>query len=728
MGARKIKTLVCGNSIAALVCGERLLAAGEEVLVLSPDDYPGGHFRGVVCDGVPYDVGMNFFEFTSYRDDPAASLESYDPRVKNDSGRFVSHVRRYLEEELGVETVRCETPRLYHAGRWYDDFIISDRLCSLAELPSTLRDRLARNLQELTTPPALHARYKNRSPAFRQAGLEQVSRANHGDVFHEEFIEPLCRKITNSGSGRLLAYYHRLAWLPVFWPETLKSCFSGKPQPLPEVQFHYPASGRMADLIDVLTGRLRRGKALETAAFAAGGLKLPDPVEVTLGSGEVIHPENLVWAGDWTKLARIQGRAPQPFDMANISCAFFETDSGHLQTPFSTAFIVDAAIPCYRITQFDHCAGKTSGAVRLCMEFNTDRLGEVGSLERCWKMLVDLGVVEQGAPTAKGRLQHFHRALLLPTPGNYGLHADLEKSLSGHKPAMVALAGSSGFSSTSFNDQVVQGMKAAAAIRRGANDHVARATGPGGTFTMSRGTGAAADKLDRIAEAYHGSVKIPDKFIEDLQQDFSGEIMKKHLDFAGREVLELGYGEGIVSEFLRKQSCRLTIVEGAKRLVREARARGFHVEDSLFEDYDPGKPYDLVLANHVLEHVDDPRRVLERMRGWLKPQGKIFAIVPNRESLHRHVGLAMGLQEGLEDLSPRDHLVGHQRVYSLGELEADFRESGFEVLHRGGYFLKFFANAAMLEFSPELIQGFNDLSQDFPPELCANIFIVARPH
>ncbi len=231
--------------------------------------------------------------------------------------------------------------------------------------------------------------------------------------------------------------------------------------------------------------------------------------------------------------------------------------------------------------------------------------------------------------------------------------------------------------------------------------------------------------LDRIADDYHHSTDIPDKFIEDIQQDFSCEIMKKHLSFPGRRVLELGYGEGIISEFLAQQQCRLTIIEGSTKLARVAQVRGFNVVDSLFEEYVPREPYDIVLANHVLEHVDDPVRILKMMRDWLEPHGQIFSIVPNRESFHRHIGLAMGLQSQLDDLNPRDHLVGHQRVYSLAGLEADFIHSGFRILHHGGYFLKFFANGSMLDFSPELIKGLNQLSQDFPPEMCANIYVVA---
>ncbi len=234
------------------------------------------------------------------------------------------------------------------------------------------------------------------------------------------------------------------------------------------------------------------------------------------------------------------------------------------------------------------------------------------------------------------------------------------------------------------------------------------------------------EELDKIADEYHNSKNIPDIFIEDIQQDFSCEIMKKHLNFLEAKVLELGYGEGIVTEFLQKQNCIITTVEGSKKLAKKARKKGLNIVESLFEDYIPSEPYDIILANHVLEHVESPVQILKMIRGWLKPQGMIFSIVPNSGSLHRHVGVAMGLQKNLDDLSPRDRLVGHRRVYSLKELESDFIESGFKILHRGGYFLKLFANGSMLDFSPDIIKSFNVVSQDFPPELCANIYVLAE--
>ena len=373
---RKIKNLVCGNSVAALVCGERLLASGEDVLVLSPNDFLGGHFRGIDIDNVHYDLGMNLFEFTAYRDEPDACIENYDPKTKNDSGRFVSHVKRYVEDELRVKTVQIETPKMYFQGEWYDDFIISDCFESLQKLPSDLQERIAKELDNLRTPCNLHAANKNCSEAFAEADLEKISRANHGDLFHQEFIEPLCRKITNTGSNRLMAYYHRLAWLPVFYPETLKSYFSDTPSPVKKLRFNYPASGESAEPVKVLTDRLNQNGAIEINPMAECGIKLSDSI-VVLENGEKIHTENLVWANDWANLARATGANAPPFEAANITCAFFEVESAHVRKRFSTAFIVDGVTPCYRITQFDSCAGKTPETSRFCLEYNTDYTGNI---------------------------------------------------------------------------------------------------------------------------------------------------------------------------------------------------------------------------------------------------------------------------------------------------------------------------------------------------------------
>jgi 2-polyprenyl-3-methyl-5-hydroxy-6-metoxy-1,4-benzoquinol methylase len=239
-------------------------------------------------------------------------------------------------------------------------------------------------------------------------------------------------------------------------------------------------------------------------------------------------------------------------------------------------------------------------------------------------------------------------------------------------------------------------------------------------------------KLDQIAHTYHQAADVKDKFIEDIQQEYSWELMKKWIS-PKTHVLELGYGEGIITQKIAQTKCHLTLIEGSSKLVEVATkqfaseiATGqMKVIERLFEEFEPKIKFDLILANHVLEHVDDPTHVLKAMKRWLNPRGHIFAIVPNADSLHRRLGVHMGLQTDTKVLSPRDHQVGHQRVYSYSEVEQDFRRAGLKIKESGGYFFKPFSNGMMIDFSPELIRGFLQLSKHFQKELLANLYVVA---
>jgi SAM-dependent methyltransferase len=149
----------------------------------------------------------------------------------------------------------------------------------------------------------------------------------------------------------------------------------------------------------------------------------------------------------------------------------------------------------------------------------------------------------------------------------------------------------------------------------------------------------------------------------------------------------------------------------------------------MFEHFAPGPVYDAVLALHVMEHVDDPRALMARVRGWLRPGGTLVVVVPNRESLHRRLAVRMGIQAALDDLSPRDRLVGHLRVYDLDGVGADLAAAGFEVREELGFTLKTLPNAMMLDWPPALLDAITEISPELPPAMCANIGVraVARP-
>jgi protein-L-isoaspartate O-methyltransferase len=231
--------------------------------------------------------------------------------------------------------------------------------------------------------------------------------------------------------------------------------------------------------------------------------------------------------------------------------------------------------------------------------------------------------------------------------------------------------------------------------------------------------------LEKIAHEYHTNEAIPDIHIENLCQDHFITWLLKQITTSDR-VLELGYGDGLVTAALANSGCDLTLIEGASTLVDVARAKHPNIQciDTLFEEFRPSQPYDIILASHVLEHLDSPQDILKLMTSWLADNGKIIIVVPNKNSIHRQLSVIMGLQPELDTLSARDLLVGHQRVYSLQTLEEDVRGAGLFPIESIGFFLKVLPNSMMLDYSNELLTALNMISDRMPKDILANIGLI----
>ena len=80
----------------------------------------------------------------------------------------------------------------------------------------------------------------------------------------------------------------------------------------------------------------------------------------------------------------------------------------------------------------------------------------------------------------------------------------------------------------------------------------------------------------------------------------------------------------------------------------------------------------------------------------------------------------MGLHEQFDDLSPRDHLVGHRRVYDLDGLHADLEAGRIKPEH--DFLLReALSNGQMLDWGPELLEGFGPPVGCRAPSAAANI-------
>jgi 2-polyprenyl-3-methyl-5-hydroxy-6-metoxy-1,4-benzoquinol methylase len=235
--------------------------------------------------------------------------------------------------------------------------------------------------------------------------------------------------------------------------------------------------------------------------------------------------------------------------------------------------------------------------------------------------------------------------------------------------------------------------------------------------------------LDKIADEYHlNENNIPDIHIENLCQKYFINWLLNKVN-KNQTILELGYGDGIVCEALYNNfSQNYSLIEGSTKLANKAKLRhkNLNCHTELFENFSPSSKFDFVLAAHVLEHLDNPVKLLLEMRDWLTENGRLIIVVPNRNSLHRQLAVLMGLQPELDTLSPRDHLVGHKRVYSLDSLKKDISDAGYKIDVELGFFVKPLPNSMMINFSTDLLWAMNDLSKDIPTNLTANLCLLLK--
>jgi 2-polyprenyl-3-methyl-5-hydroxy-6-metoxy-1,4-benzoquinol methylase len=113
---------------------------------------------------------------------------------------------------------------------------------------------------------------------------------------------------------------------------------------------------------------------------------------------------------------------------------------------------------------------------------------------------------------------------------------------------------------------------------------------------------------------------------------------KVYLDAATADgdVLDVGCGDGRLLQIFRDRGVpaeRLFGVELDEKAVAVARGRGFGVHHGRFEDSAfPAERFRLIVLQQVIEHVPDPRGMIEKIRGLLRPGGAVVIETPNTAS------------------------------------------------------------------------------------------------
>nr|QED89916.1 bifunctional methyltransferase/glycosyltransferase [Klebsiella pneumoniae] len=168
-----------------------------------------------------------------------------------------------------------------------------------------------------------------------------------------------------------------------------------------------------------------------------------------------------------------------------------------------------------------------------------------------------------------------------------------------------------------------------------------------------------------------------------------GNILRPFQDKLKGRVLEIGAGCGAITRFLGENGGQILALEGSQRRASIASSRTRDLDNitvlaERFDDFQTEEKFDAITLIGVLEYASmfssaehAAAAMLEKIRGFLKPDGYLFIAIENQLGLKYFAG------------TPEDHLdkvmYGIEGRYKLGEPETYGKVTIERLLNSSGY-------------------------------------------
>lgn len=466
---------IVGNALAGMVCATERARQGLPTLLVNPGGPWGGYFAGLQADGRRWDMGTVLYEFTSFRTpvEPPA-LASYDPMRRNDIGRFTHAVQTYVGAHQATRDI---APLQMWTGRdWLPDMLLGNDLDTLSRWPcaAAAREEL-RTIVDTCADSPWHPRHKNRWPEHGPESWATVSRMNHGHVLHDAVFAPFARQVLDGDGTHIAALFHRIPWLPVYWPETLLAALEGRPTGLPPTVYSHPQKACVADLCASLVETMRAEplirvcdeRVLRVARDGRG-------FALQLERSGALTTERLGWAQTPRQaLAACGAGLPAAVEeRLPLTLVLLRLPRDAMRREISVAHLAAADTGLYRVSDVSHCADEADADARLAIEAHPARLearhgatpDDASRLQAVLRDLADVGLVAADARARFAQVLSLPGALPLPTPASMAAYAHERVLMLQCLPGIEPLAASAGPYATSLSDQIVQGLKLADAV------------------------------------------------------------------------------------------------------------------------------------------------------------------------------------------------------------------------------------------------------------------------
>ncbi|MBN1870832.1 MAG: class I SAM-dependent methyltransferase [Candidatus Omnitrophica bacterium] len=214
------------------------------------------------------------------------------------------------------------------------------------------------------------------------------------------------------------------------------------------------------------------------------------------------------------------------------------------------------------------------------------------------------------------------------------------------------------------------------------------------------------------------------------------ELLSQRLQLLSKNeqpmILEIGVGTGDVTLMLAKQFKHVTCVDmeedNCQAVSDRLKPSGLnHVEfvcSTIEAASLPKKSYQHIIMQNILEHLKDPVEVLKVVKNYLKPDGRIHLSVPLANSLHRWLGVELGMIPSTETLAESDIQYGHYRVYVPQLLRDHIQSAGYTVAFEKLFYLKPLTTAVLTPLSREIHEALFRLGERFH-EFASYIYLEA---
>ena len=449
--------LLIGNSLAVLVGAYELARSGRHVTLLTDGKSLGGHFSGIYINGQGFDIGMLFFEKYHSNNSGEQRLRTYNANVRNDWIRFGDLLSNWLEVQVGP-LQRVPTPDCLIEQHTVPDYLISNRLEVFTGAMMSPEIFLSKNDER-------HAANKLHAVAYENISYAEAASLNHGDVLHSRFIEPFVRKLVGATSTNFLARYHRAVWVPLYYPETLKSAALSEQVTLPEYPFWTTKYGFVGQLIQVLCDELQKSPFVTLINTSLQSLKFNTGMWTAVTSdANVFFDKQLALGLSSDRAQYLLGTeiTQTSCNFASVTLLFSLVRADAIRLQRGCLMIVDENYAAYRLSNQDVLAGLQTEWQRVVIESNPERLASQypnisaeAALERELRSLLS---VKQDDAVRILKCVTVKNALLLPTFDTVITAKATHNAFSAAAPGAILTANLLGYGVASLNDQLVQGL------------------------------------------------------------------------------------------------------------------------------------------------------------------------------------------------------------------------------------------------------------------------------